>query len=192
MKRFVLLLMALPGCAGAVELHIQFGALERMLTEQVFSQEGRRYVRGSKTNKCNFAYLEKPQVRGEGGRLRMKARFTGRSALNVVGQCVGLGDAFDVVITAVPMYRNGAISLQEVKVTSEGKSGYYIRRVCEAMQASLAKDFQYALEAEARKMLEGAGGTPGYKREVRKFSAPEIRVTNEALVLQVDFELTVK
>jgi hypothetical protein len=190
--RFVLLLLGLSRCAAAVELYIQFGALERMLTEQVFSQEGRRYVHGSKTNKCNFAYLEKPQVRGEGGRLRMKARFTGRSALNVVGQCVGLGDAFDVVITAVPVYKNGAIALQEVKVTSEGKSGYYIRRVCVAMQASLAKDFKYALEAEAQKLLEEGAAQPGYKREVRKFAAPDIRVTNDALVLQVDFELTVK
>jgi hypothetical protein len=191
-KRFVLLLLALSRGAAAVELHIQFGALERMLTEQVFTQEGRRYVHGGKTNKCNFAYLEKPRVRGEGGRLRMQARFTGRSALNVVGQCVGLGDAFDLVVTAVPVYRNGAIALQEVKVASEGKSGYYIRRVCEALRASLARDFQYALEAEARKMLEGAGALPGYPREVRRFAAPDIRVTNDALVLQVDFDLTVK
>ncbi len=190
--RFVLLLLGFSQCAAAVELHIQFGALERMLTEQVFSQEGRRYVRGSKTDKCNFAYLEKPQVRGEGGRLRMKARFTGRSALNVVGQCVGLGDAFDVVIAAVPVYKNGALGLQEVKVTSEGKSGYYIRRVCEAMQTSLAKEFKYPLEAEARKMLEEGGAQPGYKREVRRFTVPDIRVTDDALVLQVDFELTVK
>jgi len=170
----------LPGCAGAVELHIQFGALERMLTEQVFSQEGRRYVRGSKTNKCNFAYLEKPQVRGEGGRLRMKARFTGRSALNVVGQCVGLGDAFDVVITAVPMYRNGAISLQEVKVTSEGKSGYYIRRVCEAMQASLAKGFSYPLADALRRALEDPTALPGYKRALGKLTVPEIQVPRPA------------
>ena len=49
MIRFVLLLLAAGQCAAAVELHIQFGALERMLTEQVFSQEGRRYVHGSKT-----------------------------------------------------------------------------------------------------------------------------------------------
>ena len=190
--RLVILLAALAQGAAAVELHIQFGALERMLGEQVFTQEGRRYVRGSKTTKCNFAYLEKPQVRGEGGRLRIKARFTGRSALNFVGQCVGLGDAFDVVITALPVYKSGAISLQEVKVGSEGKSGYYIRRVCEAMQASLSRDFKYALEAEAQKILESAGAQPGYKREVRKFTAPDIRVTNDALVLQLDFELTVK
>jgi hypothetical protein len=104
---------------------------------------------------------------------------------------VGLGDAFDLVISALPVYRRGALALQEVKVTSEGKSGYYIRRVCEAMQASLVKDFSYPLDAEAQKMLE-EGSAPGYKREVRKFTVPEIRVTDDALVLQVDFELTVK
>jgi hypothetical protein len=60
------------------------------------------------------------------------------------------------------------------------------------MQASLARDFQYGLEAETRKMLEEGGALPGYKREARKFAVPDIRVTNDALVLQVDFELTVK
>ena len=41
-------------------------------------------------------------------------------------------------------------------------------------------------------MLEGAGAQPGYQREVHKFTVPDIRVSNDALVLQVDFELTVK
>ena len=190
--RTAALLFVLAHSASAGELHIQFGALERMLTEQAFTQEGRRYVHGSKTARCNFAYLEKPQVRGDNGLLRIKARFTGRSALNVVGQCVGLGDAFDVVVTAVPIYRDGALGLQQVKVTSEGKTGYYIRRVCEAMQASLTKDFKYPLEEQARRMLEDPAAQPGYKREVRKLSVPDIRVTSDALVLQVDFELTVK
>ena len=80
---------ALATCAHAVDIRIQFGALERMLAEQVFTQEGRRYMRGAKTDRCNFAYLEKPEVRGESGRLRVKAHFTGRSSLNLLGQCVG-------------------------------------------------------------------------------------------------------
>ena len=63
MKRAALLMLFAMN-AGAVELHLQFAALERMLAEQVFTQEGRRYVRGTKQSKCNFAYLEKPQVRG--------------------------------------------------------------------------------------------------------------------------------
>jgi hypothetical protein len=185
------MLLLLPS-ASAVDLRLQFGALERMLTDQVFTQDGRRYVHGSKTTKCDFAYLEKPQIRGEDGKLRITARFTGRKALNVIGQCVGLGDAFDVVITAVPQYKSGNIGLQEVKASSPGKSGYYIRKVCEAMQSTLARDFHYPLDADAHRILEDPGARPGYKRELKNFKVPEVRVTADALVLTLDFELTVK
>lgn len=177
--------------ASAVELRLQFGALERMLTEQAFTQEGRRYVHGSQATKCDFAYLEHPKVRGGDGKLRITAHFSGRKALNVIGQCVGLGDAFDVAITAIPQYKNGNIGLQEVKVTSLAKSGYYIRKVCEAMQASLARDFRYPLDADAHRILEGET-RPGYQREVKNFRVLEIRVTGDAMVLSLDFELTVK
>jgi len=187
-----LLLLVIASNAAAVELHVQFGALERMLAESVFTQEGRRYVKGNKENKCNFAYLEKPQVRGENGRLRMKARFSGRSTVNLAGLCVGMGDAFDVVILALPIYKGGNVMLQDVKVSSEGKTGFYIRKVCAAMEASLARDFKYPLERETQVLLENPTTQPNYKREVRKFDVRDIRVSNDSLVLHVDFELTVK
>jgi hypothetical protein len=78
--RALLLPPGAGGPAGAVELHLRFGALERMLAEQVFTQDGRRYVHGSRVNQCNFAYLERPQIREEDGRLRIRARFTGWTA----------------------------------------------------------------------------------------------------------------
>ena len=40
------------------------------------------------------------------------------------------------------------------------------------MASSLARDFRYPLEAEARKLLEDGG-----KRELRGFKAPEVRVS---------------
>jgi hypothetical protein len=95
-------LLFLTSAAHAVDLRIQFGALERMLGEQVFTQDGRRYVHGTAKTKCNFAYLEKPRVHGVAGKLRIRAKFTGRSALDMFGQCVGLGDAFTAAITAEP------------------------------------------------------------------------------------------
>jgi hypothetical protein len=188
----LLLAASLAPRARAVELHLSFGALERMLAEQVFTQEGRRYVRGDKSNRCNFAYLESPRVGGEAGRLRIRARFSGRTSLNMLGQCVGLGDAFDVVIDTRPQYKNGAIRLADVVVSSDGKTGFYIRRVCAALQASLGRDFAYPLENTARDLLENAGVQPGYKREMRNFTVPEIRVAPDAIVLVLDFELAVK
>ena len=188
----VLILLAAAQGARAVELHLQFAALERMLAEQVFTQEGRRYVKGDKTAKCNFAYLERPQVRGDSGKLRIHARFTGRSALNMFGQCVGLGDAFDVVILARPVYRSGTIGLDQITASSDGRNGFYIRRVCAALSTSLSRNFRYPIAAEAQKALEDPGAHPTYRRELRNFGVSEIRVTDDALVLVVEFELTVK
>jgi hypothetical protein len=186
----ILLLAAAQG--GAVELHIQYGALERMLAGQVFTEEGRKYVRGNPKTRCNFAYLEHPQIAAAGGLLHIRAKFTGRSALNMLGQCVGLGDAFTVVIGARPQFRDGNIGLANVTAASEGRTGFYIRRVCSALASSLGRDFRYPLAAEAQKALEDPGAQPGYRRELRKFRVPDIRVTPEALVIEVDFELTVK
>lgn len=190
---FLIMLLAWrPQTAHAVELHLQFGALERMIADAVFTQDGRRYVHNDKSNKCNFAYLEKPQIQGVDGRLRIRARFTGRTALNVIGQCVGLGDAFYVVALATPQYRDGNIVLQSVTVISEGKTGIYIRKVCAILGASLARDFKYPLAAEAQRILEDTSGQPGYKRELRGFQVPAIRVSNDALVIEADFALVVK
>jgi hypothetical protein len=177
---------------GAVEVHLQFGALERMLSKQVFTQDGRKYVKGSVKTPCNFAYLEHPQFQGKDGRLVIRARFSGRSALNMLGQCVGLGDAFTVVITATPVFQQGNVTLARVTAAGDGKTGFYIRRVCTALSSSLERDFRYPLAAEAQRALEDPGMQPDYRRELRQFRVPEIRVTNDALVLVVDFELTVK
>ncbi len=175
-----------------MELHIRFNALERMMAEQAFTEEGRRYVKGDKKTRCNFAYLEAPKVTGEAGRLRITARFTGRSALNMFGQCVGMGDAFNVAITASPQFKDGNLRLQDVRVGSDGKNGFYIRRVCAAMTESLTRDFKYPLAEAAKATLEDPGSQPAYKREVRNFSVSAIRVSADSLVLSIDFELTVK
>jgi hypothetical protein len=177
--------------AQAVELQLKFGALERMLADSVFTQEGRRYVHGNKGNKCNFAYLEKPRIQSDAAGLRIRALFTGRSALNIAGQCVGMGDAFTVLITATPAYKDGNIVLQNVIVTGDGKTGFYIRRVCTVMAASLSHDFKYPIAATAQKILEDPVNLPTYKREVRNFRVPAIRVAEDALVIELDFELTV-
>jgi hypothetical protein len=184
--RVLVLILLIAARARAVELHIQFGALERMLAEQVFTQEGRRYVRGDKSDHCNFAYLESPKIESDGGRLRIRAKFTGRSSINVLGQCVGLGDAFPVIVTARPQYRDGKLRLHEVVASAE-KTGFYIRHVCAALSSSLERDFAYPLETEAKRLLEEGG-----KREVRGFKVPDVRVSSDSLVLAVDFELRVK
>ena len=61
MLRFVILI-AFAARAFSADLEIRYSALERMVAAQMFTQEGRRYVRGNQATKCQFAYLEAPQI----------------------------------------------------------------------------------------------------------------------------------
>jgi hypothetical protein len=182
-----LFLIAIP--LPAAELELRYAALERIIAEQLFTQDGRHYVRGNQSTPCQFAFLEAPHIGNDQGRLRVAARFSGRSAIDLFNRCVGLGDSFDLTITAAPFVRNGAIALRDVKITTV-KDSYYIRRVCLALAQSISKDFKIEVRDQARKLLEQPAAA--YQQELAAFDLGEVRVTPEALVLVVEFRLVVK
>jgi len=193
-----ILLVVNPWCAAracAAELELRFEALERIVAAQLFTQDGRHYVRGNRAARCQFAYLEAPRIDSDHGRLRVRARFSGRSALDVFNRCVGLGDSFDLTLTAAPAPRDGAIVLRDVNV-STGRDSYYIGRVRAALIQSISKDFKIEIRDQARSLLEqhaGASSTGAlYQQELAQFDLGDIRVTPDALVLVVEFRLIVK
>jgi hypothetical protein len=175
----------------AAELELRYAALQRIIAEQVFTQEGRHYVRGDKTTRCQYAYLESPRIGADGDRLHVTAKFSGRSALDVFSRCVGMGDSFDLMVTAAPIARGGGIAFKDVKVTSV-KDSYYIRRVRAALQQSFSKDFKIEVRDQARALLEQSRDGGAFKQELAAFDLGDVRVTPEALVLVVEFRLVVK
>jgi hypothetical protein len=195
-KLSVSLLLCLSVVRGA-ELEIHYTAIQKVLAQEVFTQDGRRYVRGNPATKCSFAYLEHPELRGDGGRLSLKARFTGRSALDVFGRCIGLGDSFDVYISALPYYHNQSIGLKDVRVESRApqgapRTGYYVRRVCAALGDSLRRQFEYRVGDQARRILEQTAPGAVYRQELLDFNVPQLQVMPDALIVTVDFKLAVK
>jgi len=190
---FVTAFLALP--AFAADLELRYGAIERIIAEQLFTQEGRRYVRGTPAAKCDYAYLEAPHLaaatNGSDGRLKVTAKFSGRSAVGMLGRCVGLGDSFDITILASPVVRKGVVVMDNVLVTS-AKDSYYIRRVRQAMTLSFGKDFKIDIHDQAKKLLEQPAANSSFKQELSTFDLSAVRVTPEALVLVVEFKLVVK
>ena len=176
----------------AGQLQIYYTAIQKVLAQEVFTQDGRRYVRGGPATRCSFAYLEHPELHGENGRLTLKARFTGRSALDLFGSCIGMGDSFDVYVTALPYYQNATIGLRDVHVESRDRNGYYVRRVCAALGDSLRKQFQYRMLDDAKRILEQKREQAPYHQELLDFSVPQIEVKPDALVVTLDFTLAVK
>ena len=185
-------LLTLAATALPADLEIRYSALERMVAAQMFTQEGRRYVKGNQAAKCQYAYLEAPKLSASGERLQVAARFSGRSAMDLFNRCVGMGDSFTVNITAVPVARKGAIAFQDTQV-STAKDSYYIRRVRSAMMRTFDQDFKIEIRDQARRLLEQPATTGSvYQPELKDLDLNAIRVTSDALVLVVDFKLIVK
>lgn len=188
---FAIGVLALPSVA-AVQLEIGFPVIERMLASQMFTQEGRKYVKGTRDTKCSFAYLANPRIAGAAGKLAIHARFTGRSAIDLLGQCIGLGDDFELTVLAAPYWKDGKLAMKDVSVDSHGRDGIYIRRVRLALAATLEREFRYPLEAEARKILEEQRSDAWFRQELSGFQIPQVEVTNDAVVFSLDFRLKIK
>jgi hypothetical protein len=193
-RLFLAIFLVMP--ALAADLELRYAALERLIAEQLFTQDGRRYVRGTPATPCQYAYLEAPHLSsaaspGSDGRLKITAKFSGRSAMDVLGRCMGMGDSFDLTILASPVARKGVIAMDDVHVTTM-KDSYYIRRVRTALTESFGKDFKIDVRDQAKKLLEQPAANSSYKQELSDFDLSAVRVTPEALVLVVEFKLVVK
>ncbi len=192
MLRFVVVLLAFAAQALPADLEIRYSALQRIVAGQMFTEEGRRYVRGNQAAKCQYAYLEAPKLSAAGPRLQVAARFSGRSAMDLFSRCVGMGDSFDLTITALPVPRKGAIAFEDTQISTP-KDSYYIRRVRTAMMRSFNQDFKIEIRDQARRLLEQpASAGSVYQQELKDLDLTAIRVTPDALVLVVDFKLIVK
>ena len=181
-----------PAARAATEVELSYATLQRMLAKQLFSQDGRKYVRGNQNTKCSYAYLENPRVGEAGGRLRVESRFSGRSALNMFGTCVGMGDSFDLIILATPIYRSGAMHFKDVYVETRGRETFYSRQVRKALAQTLDSQLQWPIEGLARTILETPVTNPQVQKKLTRFDVTAITVQKESLLLTIDFRLQVK
>lgn len=187
-----LLSTAAPAARAATEVELSYATLQRMLSKQLFSQDGRKYVRGNQNTKCSYAYLENPRVGEAGGRLRVESRFSGRSALNMFGKCVGMGDSFDLIILATPIYRSGAMHFKDVYVETRGRETFYSRQVRKALALTLDSQLHWPLEGLARGILETPATDPQVQKKLSRFNVTAITVQKDSLLLTIDFRLQVK
>lgn len=177
---------------GGVELQIQYTAMQKVLAQQMFADQGRLWVHGDPKSKCNFAFLENPRLGGIDGRLRIQAKFSGRNAASLFGFCLGPGDIFDLDIMATPYFQEGAIRLKDVYVESGGRETFYSRKVREAIRDRLPKKFEYRVSDEVRKIMEREPSNRPYQQELKNFTVSQVRVTTAAMILGLEFTLVVK
>ena len=84
-----LLAMAFCGSAGAAEIVLEHSAVDKLVAQTVFSNNGRYdLVKGA----CS-AYLDRPSVAIEGGRIRIRSHLTARVGVVDGRSCLGVSIA---------------------------------------------------------------------------------------------------
>ncbi|MEE8634818.1 MAG: hypothetical protein V3T12_02280, partial [Acidiferrobacterales bacterium] len=167
-----------------------YSALEALLRDQVFTDGGRAYVVGDRKARCNYAYLEKPQVGAHKAQLRVRAHFDSLTALELGGDCVGPVQAFDVSMTGVPVYRDGVLRLEQTQLEpADGLYGGLIRAV---LGDALEQSLQYPLLQDLQRFARKASMQSPYEVRMRDLDVHTIRVEAEAIILMFDFSMEVR
>ncbi len=191
MRLFAYLLIAAAPLT-AIEIEIRFPLLEKQLAQALFTQNGNRYVKGTPKDKCNFAYLATPHFASKDGKLLIRARFTGRSSIDVFGKCVGFGDSFDFEVLSGVTTKNGTLLLTEPRVKNLSKESFYSRQVVKALQGSIGDAVKYPLRDEIRKLLAAGSAAGPYKITIGKLEIRSLQILEQSLLLDVDTRFLVE
>ena len=190
--QFLFLFALCSVCAYGIEIEIRFPLLEKQLSQQLFTQDGKHYVRGHPTSRCNYAFLASPRFGSRDGKLAITARFSGSSSLDVFGRCVGFADTFDFEILSALMIKNGSLVLADPQVKVLSRESFYTRQVQRALRVSIRDAVTYPIREELRKLLS-AGAAPGpYKVSIQSLEVRRVEVLPNSLLVTVDTRLLVE
>ena len=179
----------LPGTSiaadAASELTIQNTAIQKMLMDELFIDKGRYHL--VQQTVCQYAYVDSPAVTLSEGRVRIKARVSGKLAVEVGEQCVGGGaDVVNVTISGRPTFSGEKIVLTDIKVDEVSKEAYRL-----LLQQFLDSAIPRAVEINVREGLQRMLATrqSTYEVVVNKLSVVDLTAENNQLHATLTFSL---
>jgi hypothetical protein len=187
------LLLAATALQGrAVELRVSREALERTLKQQLFSgPAGRFYLKGSATTACSV-YADDATVRFEQDRIVVKVKTRARMGKSIGGACIGIALSPTAEVSVAPYGEGDVIGFKDaelVKVSEQRELNFLLtpflsRQVPSSMKVNAADLL--------RKSLEGSMASSGYKLTLERLKVHSMQIQGDALVVDVDGDISVK
>ena len=180
-----LLAMAFCGSAGAAEIVLEHSAVDKLVAQTVFSNNGRYdLVKGA----CS-AYLDRPSVAIEGGRIRIRSHLTARVGVVDGRSCVGVAIASWTVASGKPVARGGSVVLTDLRIDQVDDPN--LRLLVESgLLAALPRAIELDLRQAVRGMLQGNSGQ--FQAEVDTLTIDSVIAADDRLVVRFDFRLVAK
>jgi hypothetical protein len=185
-----LLLSAMP--AKAVELRVNRDALERTLKQQLFSGPGGRfYLKGSPQSACSV-YADDAKVTFIEDRIVVKVKTRAHMGKSLRGACIGISLAPLAEVSMAPYGEGESIGFRDAELLKVSDQ----RELNFLLTPFLSRQVPSSMKVDAadllRKALEGSTATSGYKVTLQRLKVHSMQIKDDALVVDVDGDISVK
>jgi hypothetical protein len=177
--------LALVTGARAAEIILELPALDKLVTQALFTNAGRYdLIRGP----C-FAYLAQPSVSIQNGRVRIRSHLTSRLGVVSANSCVGVSFASWTEVSGKPVSKGGSVVLGDIRIDKVEDPN--MRLVLESgLVPALPRVIELDVLKAVRGMLQENGGQ--FQATVDAFNISSVTAADDRLSVKFDFTLVAK
>ena len=190
---FVLISLTLfaPLAAHAIELKISAQALERTLTQQLFTgPDGRYYIRGDEHSPC-FVYADQPKVTFVQDRIVIHVHTHSRLGAKVRGACIGLGLSPEADVSVLPDAQGENIGFRDPRIDTLTESKELNIFLVPFLSRKLPQKMTVNMADLLRKLLTKSTEATGYDMKLDGLKIHSMQVSGDHLVVDFDGNLDV-
>ena len=177
--------LAISASVAAAEVVLEHSAVDKLLAQTMFTNNGRHdLVKGP----CS-AYLDRPSVVIEGGRIRIRSHLTARIGVVDGRSCVGLAIASWTVASGRPVARGASVVLTDLRIDQVDDPN--LRLLVESgLLAALPRAIELDMRQAVRGMLQNNSGQ--FQAEVDTLIIDSVVAADDKLSIRFDFRLVAK
>jgi hypothetical protein len=188
----LLLVVCTVAHSGAVELKVSREALERTLKQQLFNgANGRYYLKGNATSACSI-FAEDPRLSFVQDRIVVQVKTHARLGTSVHGTCLGLALSPTAEVSVAPDGEGESIGFRDARVERVSDQRELNFVLTPFLSHQIPSGMKVNAEELLRKALEGSTASSGYKVTLERLKIHSMQIQGDALVVDVDGDLSVK
>ena len=177
--------LAFCATAAAAEIVLERSALDKLVLQTVFTNNGRHdLVKGP----C-AAYLDRPSVMIEGGRIRIRSHLTARVGVVDGRSCVGVAIASWSVASGRPVARGGSVVLTDLRIDQVDDPNLRL-----LVESGLLTALPRLIEFDVRRAVQGMlqNNSDQFQAEVDTLVIDAVVTADDRLAVKFDFRLVAK
>jgi hypothetical protein len=176
----------------AVELKVSSGALERTLQTQLFAKDdGRYYLRGNTQSAC-FVVADSPHVSFSAERVVVHMHIHAKLGTALHGQCLGISLSRDVDVSLVPEAQGESIGFRDARIDKLSGSRELYAILMPFLGHRVPSSMNVNAAAQFRQLLTKSTETTGYPMTLDRLLIHSMSVQGDALVVDMDGDISVK